>query len=59
VHIARRYNGEWIPADGGLPFVLDGWVSSGDGIEYDGWLTRSGTVLEAFDGRTDSNQVSR
>jgi hypothetical protein len=23
VHIARRYNGEWIPADQTLPFVLD------------------------------------
>jgi murein DD-endopeptidase MepM/ murein hydrolase activator NlpD len=37
VHLARRYNGEWIPADGSLPFVLDGWVSR-RGIEYDGYL---------------------
>lgn len=25
VHIARKYNGEWMPADGPIPFVLDGW----------------------------------
>ena len=37
--LRRRYNGEWIPADGNLPFNLDGWVSSGNGVEYDGSLT--------------------
>lgn len=25
VHIARKYNGEWLSADGPLPFVLGGW----------------------------------
>ncbi|MBN1148413.1 MAG: M23 family metallopeptidase [Anaerolineales bacterium] len=25
VHIARKYNGEWITADGPLPFVMSGW----------------------------------
>jgi len=50
LHIARRYNGEWIPADGSLPFVLDGWVSSGSGIYYDGFLTRNGLVLRAEEG---------
>ncbi len=30
-HVARRYNGEWIPADGSLPFNLDGWISEGAG----------------------------
>ncbi|MCK7520546.1 MAG: hypothetical protein MZV64_24045 [Ignavibacteriales bacterium] len=43
LHIARRYNGEWIPADGPLPFIMDGWVSSGEGIYYDGYLTRGAT----------------
>jgi len=59
VHVARRYNGEWIPADGDLPFVLSGWVSSGNGIEYDGWLTRGATIIEAWDGRNEINQISR
>ena len=60
LHIARRYNGEWIPADGNLPFVLDGWVSSGDGILYNGYLTRNTTVLQAEEGVFDGiNQISR
>ena len=60
VHLARKYNGEWIPADGSVPFILDGWVSSGNGVEYDGFLTRGGTVLEAMEGVIEGkNQISR
>ena len=60
LHIARRYNGEWIPADGGLPFVMDGWVSSGVGIYYDGYLTRGATVLHAEEGVFEGvNLISR
>jgi LasA protease len=59
VHIARKYNGEWIPADGAIPFNLDGWISAGWGREYDGSLSRGGVTLEACACRTPSNQVSR
>lgn len=60
LHLARRYNGEWIPADGNLPFNLDGWVSSGNGILYDGYLTRGTTVIEAWEGVfAGLNQISR
>jgi LasA protease len=60
VHLARKYNGEWISADGNIPFNLDGWISSGDGYEYDGFLTRGGTVLEALEGVFEGqNQISR
>jgi len=59
VHIARKYNGEWIAADGTLPFQFDGWVSSGNGIEYDGFLTKGDQVVEAWDGRNDLNQIGR
>ncbi|MCB9110214.1 MAG: LysM peptidoglycan-binding domain-containing protein [Anaerolineales bacterium] len=59
VHIARKYNGEWISADGTYPFVLSGWVSSGDGIEYDGFLTRGAQTIEAWDGAQDINLISR
>jgi murein DD-endopeptidase MepM/ murein hydrolase activator NlpD len=47
LHLARKFNGEWIPADGPVPFNLDGWISSGTGNEYDGSLSRGGTTLEA------------
>jgi murein DD-endopeptidase MepM/ murein hydrolase activator NlpD len=60
LHLARRYNGEWIPADGSLPFVMDGWVSSGNGILYDGYLTRATIVLQAEEGVFEGvNQISR
>jgi len=57
LHLARRYNGEWIPADGPLPFNLDGWVSSGGGIPYDGYLRRDGQTLEACECRADTNTL--
>ena len=60
LHLARKYNGEWIPADGNVPFNLDGWVSSGNGIEYDGFLTRGTTILSAEEGVFEGvNQIAR
>jgi len=59
LHLARRYNGEWIAADGGLPLVLGGWISSGDGNEYDGTLSRGSETLLADEGASDSNMLSR
>ncbi|MBW6466293.1 MAG: LysM peptidoglycan-binding domain-containing M23 family metallopeptidase [Brevefilum sp.] len=59
LHIARRYNGEWIAADGDLPFVMDGWVSSGYGVEYNGFLTKGEMVLEAWNGRAPLNAIQR
>ena len=59
VHLARRYNGEWIPADHTLPFVLDGWISRGTGIEYDGFLERKGQRVEAWDGIRPENIIQR
>lgn len=58
LHLARKYNGEWIPADGVLPFVLGGWTSGGTGIEYDGSLRRGSSRLEAFEGVSDVNQIT-
>lgn len=59
LHLARRYNGEWIPADGTLPFNLDGWISQGEGIEYNGFLVKGGVTIEALEGRRTDNQISR
>jgi LasA protease len=59
VHIARRYNGEWIPADQAIPLVLDNWVSVGAGIEYDGYLQKNGISIEAWDGRSPENTIQR
>lgn len=59
LHLARRYNGEWIPADGSIPFNLDGWVTKGDGVEYNGFLVKKDQSIEAWDGRRPENQINR
>ncbi|CAG1016108.1 N-acetylmuramoyl-L-alanine amidase XlyA [Anaerolineales bacterium] len=59
VHIARKYSGEWIAAGGPMPFNLDGWIASAGSVEYDGYLTRGGQTIEAWDGANEINQVYR
>lgn len=39
VHIARKYNGEWIPAGGVLAFDLEGWIARDGAAPYQGTLT--------------------
>jgi hypothetical protein len=47
IHLARRYNGEWILADGALPFTLSGWQARAGTKAYEGALVKDGetTVL--------------
>ncbi len=59
LHLARRYNGVWIAADGAIPFNLDGWISQGTGVEYEGSLVRNGQVVEAWDRSLPENEISR
>jgi hypothetical protein len=60
LHIARRYNGLWIPAaDPKMPFVMDGYVATGNDVEYDGWLTLNGKAVEAWDGRNPVNEIQK
>lgn len=47
VHVARKYNGEWIPADSAVPFVLSGWTVRPGAVEYLGFLAREGVTIEA------------
>ena len=47
VHIARKYNGEWILADGALPFNLEGWIVHNGPEEYQGTMTRFGHTITA------------
>ena len=57
VHIARIYNGEWIPAGGVLPFTLDGWVAAYGDEPYDGTLTKVSKVVPASVDPTIENQI--
>lgn len=47
IHLARKYNGEWIVADGPLPFVLGGWTVHAGDKPYEGTLTRGDQVVIA------------
>lgn len=47
LHIARKYNGEWVPADGPLPFNLGGWIAHAGDKAYQGTLTRGDVTLTA------------
>lgn len=59
LHLARRYNGVWIPASGTLAFVLDGWVSTSNGVLYDGVLQRDGLSVEACECRDPAHMLQR
>jgi hypothetical protein len=45
VHVVRKLNGEWIPADGPLPFVMDGWRAHAGEDVYLGTLTRGDEII--------------
>jgi LasA protease len=47
LHIARKFNGEWVPADGPLPFDLGGWIAHASQAAYKGTLTRDGVTITA------------
>jgi LasA protease len=47
VHVARKYNGEWILADGPLPFVLSGWQAVAGDHPYSGFLVNGGNIIPA------------
>lgn len=47
VHIARKYNGEWILADGPLAFNFEGWKVYNGKAAYQGTLKRNGITVTA------------
>ena len=59
VHIARKYNGEWIPADGPLPFDLGGWVAHAGPQAYKGTLTRGDQTLIACTCSNSTAMITR
>jgi LasA protease len=68
LHIARRYNGEWLPVDcanclvaNQTPtFVMSEWVATGiAGQEYQGYMSKNGVNQQAEQGReTTINNIS-
>ena len=40
IHVARKFNGEWMIADSQIPFVLEGWQVKNGANPYEGTLER-------------------
>lgn len=59
LHIVRKYNGEWVPADGPIPFVMSGWRAVMDPISLGGWLVKGEEIVKASLYGTATSQVSR
>jgi murein DD-endopeptidase MepM/ murein hydrolase activator NlpD len=47
VHVARKYNGEWIIADSAIPFNIEGWLPQKGSLAYEGTLTRYEQLITA------------
>jgi LasA protease len=47
VHIARKYNGEWMLAGGSIPFEMSGWVAQAGFSPYEGILVKDDRVVVA------------
>ena len=59
VHIARKYNGEWILAEGPLAFDLDGWVAYNGDEPYAGSLKKFSQTIVACECSNKSSQITR
>jgi murein DD-endopeptidase MepM/ murein hydrolase activator NlpD len=47
VHFARKFNGEWVTAEGPIPWVLSGWTVIAGDAPYRGKLVRGNQVVTA------------
>lgn len=56
VHIARKYNGEWIEAGGIIPLNLDNWITENGAVKYEGIMRRFSSYVIAS---TSSEYFSR
>jgi LasA protease len=58
VHLARKFNGEWILAEGPLAFDLEGWIAHNGSQEYQGTLTRYSATVTACTCADQASQVT-
>ncbi len=59
VHIARKYNGEWVDAGDPLPFILSGWTTHAGSAPYQGTLTKGDKVITASQVSSHESQIIR
>ncbi len=59
LHIARKYNGEWVGAGGALPFVLSGWMAHQGDAPYYGWLSKGDKIVTSSKAATYESHIIR
>ncbi len=59
VHVARKYNGEWMLADGPVPFELSGYTVHGGSKDYEGYLTKGDQKIVARQDGSPATQIRR
>ena len=57
VHVARKYNGEWILAEGPLAFNFEGWIAHNGSQAYKGTLTRGPLTIIACECSDYQSQI--
>jgi murein DD-endopeptidase MepM/ murein hydrolase activator NlpD len=59
VHLARKYNGEWIHAGDPLPFVLSGYEIQAGDKSYQGKLVKGDEIISANPGGPSTSIIIR
>jgi hypothetical protein len=55
--VARRYNGEWIPAGGVVPFEMGGWTAAFGDAPYAGTMTKGSKIVPACECSIAENRI--
>jgi murein DD-endopeptidase MepM/ murein hydrolase activator NlpD len=59
VHIARKFNGEWLEADGPVPMILSGWLVQAETRNYLGYLIKENQKITANPGGAGTSIIVR
>jgi len=59
IHIARKYNGEWMAAGDPLPFVMSGWIAHAGSALRQGSLTKGNRTITASPVGSYESQIIR
>lgn len=56
-HVARKYNGEWILADGPMPFNMSGYIAHNGSKIYEGTLVKGDTIVTRDENGGEASHV--
>jgi LasA protease len=59
VHLARKFNGEWLPASGVIPFFMSGWEVQAGERAYEGYLVKGDRTVTARPEGSSSSIIVR